>query len=166
MDILILMVICFQEVFFQSTSVSLALGRFISPAPDSNTVSDPWDHKPLKLPSFFLLFQLIISCEFVSPFNPNLIFFFTVVLWATIMSFKPSLVSLCFPYFNTHSLVSSCWWISGAYPDWFSYLFSLPSGLQTIFLPFLFCSILVYLEIRDGQEVSVLQKQSCLLSFH
>lgn len=36
MDILILMVICFQEVFFQPTSVSLALGRFISPAPDRN----------------------------------------------------------------------------------------------------------------------------------
>lgn len=35
-DILILMVICFQEVFFHPTSVSLALGRFISPAPDSN----------------------------------------------------------------------------------------------------------------------------------
>lgn len=40
-DILILIVICFQEVFFHPMSLSLALGRLISPTPDSNIYQSP-----------------------------------------------------------------------------------------------------------------------------
>lgn len=101
------------------------------------------------------------------PFKSNLIFFFTLGVLATIMSFKSSLVSLCFPLFPyTHSLFFSRWWTLGAHPDWFSSLSSLCVYFRQCFLFFSFCSILVYLEIRGCQEESVLQKQSSFLSFH
>lgn len=92
-----------RSVFSANISIS-CLRQIHESCSRQKHISDPLVHKLLKLPPFSLLFQLILSCELVSPFISNPLSYSTAVLLATTIPFKPSLVSLCFPFFHTHTV--------------------------------------------------------------
>lgn len=70
-------------------------------------ISDSLVPNPLKLPSFSLLFQLILSGEPVSPFKSDPLSLYSLSCFQLQLSLStPVQFSLCFPFFlHPHSLV-------------------------------------------------------------
>lgn len=125
-----------RSVFSANISVS-CLRQIHQSCSRQQHISDPLVHKLLKYPPFFLLFQLILSCELVSPFKSNLLSLFTVMLLATIMTFTSSPFASLFSTSHTVWFTHADEYLVLIQTDLVAFSF-LPCALQTIFLLFRF----------------------------